>query len=134
VARTAHFALHRVSLSQPVAPSTTGPDLQALFAVGLLKDPNPPPTPVGCSQGWLGAVVPKRWAKRAVTRNAIKRQIYAVSTLTAPQLSCAAYVVRLRAGFAADQFRSAQSAALKQLVRAELQQLFAAAAAKQERA
>jgi hypothetical protein len=43
-------------------------------------------------------------------------------------------VVRLRAGFAADQFRSAQSAAFKQLVRAELQQLFAAAAAKQERA
>jgi division/cell wall cluster transcriptional repressor MraZ len=24
---------------------------------------------------WLGAMVPKRWAKRAVTRNSIKRQI-----------------------------------------------------------
>jgi ribonuclease P protein component len=134
VARTVHFALHRVSLSQPAASSATGPDLQALFAVGLLKGANNAPTAVGCTQGWLGAVVPKRWAKRAVTRNAIKRQIYAVSTLTAPQLPSAAYVVRLRAGFAADQFRSAQSTQLKQLVRTELQQLFAAAAAKQERA
>ena len=28
---------------------------------------------------WMGALVPKRWARRAVTRNAIKRQIYSVS-------------------------------------------------------
>jgi RNase P protein component len=28
---------------------------------------------------WIGALIPKRWAKRAVTRNAIKRQIYTVS-------------------------------------------------------
>jgi ribonuclease P protein component len=134
VARTVHFALHRVSLPLSAASSTAGPDLQALFAVGLLKGANHAPTEGGCSQGWLGAVVPKRWAKRAVTRNAIKRQIYAVSTLTAPQLPCAAYVVRLRSGFAADQFRSAQSAQLKQLVRAELQQLFAAVATPKERA
>ena len=48
---------------------------------------------------WLGAMVPKRWAKRAVTRNAIKRQIYSVSAQFVPQLRPRGYVVRLRAGF-----------------------------------
>ena len=78
---------------------------------------------------WIGALVPKRWAKRAVTRNAIKRQIYNVSASLSPPLPAAAHVVRLRAGFDRQQFISASSDVLKQAVRAELQQLFARAAA-----
>ena len=70
-------------------------------------------------------MVPKRWAKRAVTRNAIKRQIYTVSQDFEAQLSAAAHVVRLRAGFDRQQFVSATSDALKRAVRTELQQLFA---------
>lgn len=73
----------------------------------------------------MGAMVPKRWAKRAVTRNAIKRQIYTVSTDFASMLPMAAYVVRLRAGFDRKEFVSATSEALKAAVRLELQQLFA---------
>ena len=69
-------------------------------------------------------MVPKRWAKRAVTRNAIKRQIYNVSVDFEPQLSVRAHVVRLRASFDRTQFVSASSDALKAAVRAELQQLF----------
>ena len=113
VARTAHFALHRIALDA-VAPTTfTGPEaeqtLQALFVL----------------QGtWVGAKVPKRWAKRAVTRNAIKRQIYAVSANRAAQLPLAAHVVRLRTAFARDRFHSGTSDALKSAVRAELIQLF----------
>lgn len=73
---------------------------------------------------WMGAMVPKRWAKRAVTRNTIKRQIYAVSQGVEPPLQAAAHVVRLRAGFDKTRFISATSAVLKAAVRAELQQLF----------
>ena len=98
----------------PVAatgPGSTGP--KALFAV---------------MEPWIGALIPKRWAKRAVTRNAIKRQIYAVSSDLKPTLTQAAHVVRLRSAFDRAKFPSASSDALKQAVRSELQQLFARAA------
>jgi ribonuclease P protein component len=68
-------------------------------------------------------MVPKRWARRAVTRNAIKRQIYIVSVQPDTSLPKAAHVVRLRAGFDRTQFVSATSDKLKAAVRAELQQL-----------
>ena len=70
-------------------------------------------------------MVPKRWARRAVTRNAIRRQIYAVADQFTPPLDAGAHLVRLRAAFAPAQFPSAASPALKRAVRAELQQLFA---------
>ena len=77
---------------------------------------------------WLGAMTPKRWARRAVTRNAIRRQVYALGGEWASALPPGAHVVRLRAGFDRKQFPSASSPALKQAVRMELQQLFARAA------
>jgi ribonuclease P protein component len=73
---------------------------------------------------WMGAMVPKRWAKRAVTRNAIKRQIYTVGQEFEPGLAKVAHLVRLRAGFDKAQFQSATSEALKAAVRLELQRLF----------
>jgi ribonuclease P protein component len=81
----------------------------------------------GTRDVWLGALVPKRWARRAVTRNAIKRQIYNVSAHFADTLPCAAHVVRLRSEFDRQQFISASSDLLKAAVRAELEQLFARA-------
>ena len=60
IAKSTHFALHQVHLD-PQA-DTNEP---RLFSI---------------DDTWIGAMVPKRWAKRAVTRNAIKRQIYTVST------------------------------------------------------
>ncbi len=117
VARTAHFALHRTGLdTSPPQPAIPGPESfksQVLFAV---------------LEPWVGALIPKRWAKRAVTRNAIKRQIYAVSSDLEPPLTQAAHVVRLRSAFDRAKFPSASSEALKQAVRSELQQLFARAA------
>ncbi len=77
----------------------------------------------------MGALVPKRWAKRAVTRNTIKRQIYTVSLSYERRLPAAAHVVRLRAGFDRQQFRSATSDALREAVRGELEQLFGKALA-----
>ena len=117
VSRTAHFALHRLPLmaraDTPMAMADmAGPapnEAQALFALDGV---------------WIGAMVPKRWARRAVTRNAIKRQIYAVSTRFADRLPVAAHVVRLRAAFDRKQFISASSEPLKLAVRQELEQLF----------
>ena len=75
----------------------------------------------------LGAMVPKRWARRAVTRNTIKRQVYNVSPAFASVLPIQAYVLRLRAGFDRSVFVSATSDVLKIAVRTELLALFAMA-------
>lgn len=85
-------------------------------------------------QPWLGAMVPKRWAKRAVTRNTIKRQIYALGAEFEPRLMLAAHVVRLRSGFDRQQFVSANSERLRRALREELTQLFRRACVKRERA
>jgi len=69
-------------------------------------------------------MVPKRWARRAVTRNAIKRQIYNVSARFGDRLPVAAHVVRLRTTFDRQLFTSATSDHLKLAVRLELEQLF----------
>ena len=73
-------------------------------------------------------MVPKRWARRAVTRNAIKRQIYNVSERFGERLPVAAHVVRLRNTFDRKLFISASSDQLKLAVRLELEQLFERAA------
>ena len=75
---------------------------------------------------WLGAMVPKRWARRAVTRNAIKRQIYHVSADFLHQYPRAAFVVRLRREFSRQEFVSAVSPRLKAAVRTEVKALFEA--------
>ena len=106
VAKTSHFAMHRVELDAAAAASATSP---ALF---------PSLFPVKAT--WLGAMAPKRWAKRAVTRNAIKRQIYTVSASLTPPIPQAAFLVRLRREFSRKEYVSASSTALKEAVRAEL--------------
>ena len=73
---------------------------------------------------WLGAMVPKRWAKRAVTRNTIKRQVYHLGVEFAPVLKEKAHLIRLRRDFDRKQFVSATSDALKAAVRQELLDLF----------
>ena len=73
-------------------------------------------------------MVPKRWAKRAATRNAIKRQIYTVGADFSHQFAQAAFVIRLRSSFSRTEFASAVSNQLKQTVRAEVQTLMQAGA------
>jgi ribonuclease P protein component len=110
VAKTSHFVLHQW---QHAEKASTGPGFEktpALFAEGVLI---------------LGALTPKRCAKRAVTRNLIKRQIYSVSASFGARLKPTAYVVRLRTEFDRKYFVSASSLALKQAVKTELTQLFA---------
>jgi ribonuclease P protein component len=109
VARTPHFVLHQW---QPSAKASTGSGFEetpTLFVDGVLM---------------MGALTPKRWAKRAVTRNLIRRQVHAVSREFEKVLTPTAYVVRLRATFNSQKFVSASSEALNQTVREELKQLF----------
>ena len=117
VARTAHFAMHRATLDVCVTrlhltESDPAPS-KALFAVAGV---------------WLGAMVPKRWAKRAVTRSTIKRQIFEIGAAFESKLPQAAHLIRLRGAFDRTRYKSATSDDLKAAVRLELQQLFAEAA------
>lgn len=95
------------------------------------------PQPVDESQGnpqegspeegyprWLGCVVPKRHARRAVTRNLLKRQIYAAAECAHAGLPGGMWLVRLRQPFAVTTFPSAASQALREAVRGELDRLF----------
>jgi len=101
VAKTAHFALHRASLDGEH-------DGRPLFS---------------SADVWLGVMLPKRWARRAVTRNTIRRQIYETARALPAAPPPSAWVVRLRSEFSRKQFLSATSEPLKRAVRAELQQL-----------
>ena len=120
VAKTEHFALHRNGLDArapqpaPVKSADQDTPVSTLFPV---------------QDTWIGAMVPKRWAKRAVTRNAIKRQIYTVSAGFLDQYPQAAFLVRLRREFSRKEFPSATSDQLKEAVRAEMQALMQAGAA-----
>lgn len=76
------------------------------------------------SKSRIGAVVPKRWARKAVTRNLIKRQIYALGRQPwATELPVADRVIRLRKTFDTKHFISASSPNLQHAVRTELHQL-----------
>ena len=63
-------------------------------------------------------------ARRAVTRNTIKRQIYAAGSRFESGLPAAAHVVRLRTAFDRKVYVSATSDVLKQAVRQELRARF----------
>ena len=104
---------------------STAPDIVPPQGVDDSQDPDPSglvETPT--DERWLGLVVPKRHAKRAVTRTLVKRQIRHVAAACAPQLEPGLWVVRQRSPFDPKQFPSAASDALKEAARAELRALF----------
>ena len=83
---------------------------------------------------WFGAVVPKRHAKRSVTRSLLKRQIRNVVARHGDALACGLWVVRLRAPFDRKIFTSAASDQLKAAARDELDLLLVAASRRAGRA
>ena len=126
VAATAGHAPVTASLSTELSTGSGNPlpagvdDLQDPSPQGLVETPNPG----GRLDRWLGLVVPKRHAKRAVTRTLVKRQIRTVAAACAPQLEPGLWVVRQRSPFDPKQYPSAASDALKEAARAELRALF----------
>ena len=108
---------------------STGPLDALATGVDDLQDSGPQtlvetPMTNGGLDRWLGLVVPKRHARRAVTRTLVKRQIRNVAAACARQLEPGLWVVRQRSPFDPKQFPSAASDALKEAARAELRALF----------
>jgi ribonuclease P protein component len=144
LARSEHFVLHHCFVAE-----------KATASVGLKHPaavPDPLPTSVLSTNGGqsqhaavdnsisfrsasahqtgalcLGLVVPKRHAKRAVTRNTIKRQARALGSLHREALGAGAYVLRLKATFGPPTYRAATSNALRAAVRHEINAMFVAA-------
>lgn len=137
--RSTHFAVHHLARAPgrkpfkgaPLVRPTPSLDRAELSTAAV----NSPPSPVDESAPsgfWLGLVVPKRHAKRAVTRTLLKRRIRAALT-DACELAPGMWVVRLRAPFSRTDFVSAASDRLSTAVSAELATLMTAASARAPR-
>lgn len=124
--RSAHFAVHYVAAG-PTPPSRP---ISATLCPELSTAPAPVcPQPVDDTLAghWIGCVVPKRHARRAVTRSLLKRQIRGVFDQHASRLPAGQWLVRLRQPFATAKFVSASSDALRRAARDEIDSLLARA-------
>ncbi len=132
-ARSVHFVVHhlprRPSAGKKVVPTPGSTDLStaATPVLSLPVDESP------VTGLWLGLVVPKRHAKRAVTRTLLKRRIRAAVATTAAALAPGLWVVRLRTPFDRSEFISAASERLASAASDELAMLMAAAVARSSR-
>ena len=97
------------------------------LSTGLVPVGGQPVDEANPDRRWLGLVVPKRHARRAVTRTLLKRQIRAAMQ-HALGLDGGMWVVRLRSPFAKTEFSSAASEHLALAASVELATLMAAAA------
>jgi ribonuclease P protein component len=131
-AATVHFALHHLADSPialrdlPIEPvpgklSTIG------APIGVLPVDDSSAGRLVPEGAWVGAVVPKRHARRAVTRSLLKRQIYAAAERHRDRLGPGLWIVRLRLPFERARFVSAASRELRVEARAELETLLEAA-------
>ena len=125
-ARSRHFMLHVLRWQPHAVDEATPleaeqPPRQRMRSTALFPSGQAAPT-------YSGAIVPKRWARRAVTRNLIKRQIRQAMLAHPPALSDGlAVLVRQRAAFDPSRFVSASSSMLRAAVRQELAELLAKA-------
>lgn len=117
--RSAHFALHHVSGGPAPLPAHKNWVSAQDLSTGLDEQVKAP-VDNWSSALWIGCVVPKRHARRAVTRSLLKRQIRESFARHADHLSGGMWLVRLRAGFATTDFASARSVALARTARVEL--------------
>lgn len=132
--RSAHFMLHYRAVDK-LSTALTAPRAVAVDDVeapgsGSASADAPSPAAVPSDMGssvrvHLGLVVPKRHAKRAVTRNLVRREARAQMTRCADRLPPGDWVLRLRAPFDRQTFSSAASAALLSVVREEMTRLIA---------
>ncbi|WP_374658316.1 ribonuclease P protein component [Inhella sp.] len=129
-ARSPLFAVHHVEDRPSVAPRpsrlSTGSD-QLTHRVVDDSPATRPDAPAGVTGHWLGFVVPKRLARRSVTRNLIRRlgRASLQSQLSgASPLPPGLWVLRLRTPIAKAEFQSADSAVLRKRLREDLDLLW----------
>jgi ribonuclease P protein component len=132
-ASTRHFAIHYLPGATPAAKAPPRKRSEAELSTAESQRGERPvedfslSDPQAAHRG-LGAVVPKRHARRAVTRSLLKRQIYAAAETHREALGDGLWIVRLRAPFDRTEFPSAASNPLRILARRELDALFSAVA------
>jgi ribonuclease P protein component len=129
--RSTHFSLHHLvgapvpRVWQPKVPIHTGLSTGPAPSCPQLVDDLALPVSGGL---WFGCVVPKRHARRAVTRSLLKRQVRSVFERLASSLPDGLWLVRLRAPFVRQDFISARSTLLATAARIELEGLLTRAA------
>lgn len=133
-ARSAHFAVHHLS-GPPQRPRLAKHSGDAELSTAHDDRTDAPveeavPVVPGSARLWLGVVVPKRHARRSVTRTLVKREIRAAVAERRDALSGGLWVVRLRAPLDRAAFPSAASAPLRSALRAELYSVLSQAAAR----
>jgi ribonuclease P protein component len=124
-ARSPHFAIHHLSdrptrLGRPIGSKLSTDD--APHRTKAVDDSDQV-----LSGLWVGTVVPKRHARRSVTRVLIKRQIRNAFAAHETGLAAGLWVVRLRAPFEGSRFRSASSTVLRHAAGVELDAVLAEA-------
>lgn len=125
--RSAHFAVHYVA-ARPGTPTRARAGARTHeLSTGPVENPVEPVDDLPDAH-WLGAVLPKRHARRSVTRNLLRRQIRGAMLRHAAVLPHGLWLVRLRAPFTRDQYPAAASDALSRAARVELDTAFARAA------
>jgi len=115
--RGPHFVVHFLQ-ARPIRPE------RPIRAVaGKLSTDDAPTSPQAVDESpnghWLGTVIPKRHARRAVTRNMLRRQIRSAVQQRQAALSPGLWLVRLHRPLPGG-FVSADSAALRRAAAAEL--------------
>ena len=129
--RSAHFSAHYLAAAPSLAKKPVKRALVQELSTG--DAPSCPPL-VDESQllpvtgRWLGLVVPKRHARRSVTRNLIKRQMRELMLAHAGNLAPGLWVLRLKAPFDRKLFLSPASEPLRSTAHDELAQLLQRAA------
>ena len=126
--RSAHFAVHHMAS----APLPTGRQPASTQTQKLSTDDEqvrPQHVDNLPDAVWIGCVVPKRHARRSVTRSLLKRQIRSAIERHAAVLPRGVWLVRLRSAFAPKLFVSAASPALADAARRELDALLSRLAA-----
>jgi ribonuclease P protein component len=135
-AMSPHFAVHR-RLSSAEPSSASGDSARGELSTAwkqvphklVDKTPHRSPFADACvGRPELGIVVPKRYARRSVTRSLLKRQIRESVERCHHRLPSGLWVIRLRAAFAEPTYPSAASEKLQAIVRSELALLLDAAA------
>jgi ribonuclease P protein component len=126
LAKSPHFVLHHVAASAALSSRPARKPLKAELSTD--RAPNKAPDVDNTrlpSQWWLGLVVPKRHARRSVTRNLVKRQMRVHANGNHHRLPPGQWVIRLRAAFDTGRYVSAASPQLRDAVHLELEQVFA---------
>jgi ribonuclease P protein component len=126
VQRSAHFALHAMNQGFLAVVRGGKRDVPENLSTAhsQQREEHVDNSSEAAQTAWFACVVPKRHARRAVTRNLIKRQIRATSVHVVAEAQglfpAGAYVMRLNRPFTLQAFPSAASDALRLRIRQEL--------------